>query len=457
MTILLPRKSRRREVLRGMLGGSAVTVALPFLDCVLNENGTALAATGARLPVRFGTWFWGLGHTPGYGVADKTASGPGIEFLGECKAMIPHKDRVNYFGKFNTALDGRSNYPHISGWVSSRTGTAPSNGDDVPAPTYDLLIADTIGTRTRFKTVDLSCTGSARDSYSARNTHSRSPAEISPIAFYVRMFGPEFVDPNKGDFKPDPRVMLRKSVLSAVGEQRKALDGQVGASDRVQLDQYFTSIRELEGQLALQLEKPAPNEACVIPKKPEDTVFGDEAAGVEIEHVVATHKALTQTLVMALACNQTSTFNMVFSESLSRLRKAGATVNHHSLSHEEQVDPALKCQPETSWFNMRSMTALASFIDALAAQKEGPGTLLDNMLVMAGSETSFARVHSVDDIPTFTVGTAGGRIKTGLHILGNGDPITRIGLTAMQVMGVSVDKWGTKSLQTSKTISEILV
>jgi len=457
MTILLPRKPRRREMLRGMLGASAVTVALPFLDCVLNANGTALAATGAPLPVRFGTWFWGLGHTPGYGVTDRSASGPGIDFLGECAAMIPHKDRVNYFGKFNAPLDGRSNYPHISGWVASRTGTAPANGDDVPAPTFDLLIADIIGTRTRFKTVDLSCTGSPRDSYSARNTHTRSPAETSPLAFYTRMFGAEFVDPNKADFKPDPRVMLRKSVLSGVAEQRKALEGQVGATDRAQLDQYFTSIRELEGQLALQLEKPAPNEACLIPQKPEDGGVGDQAAGVEIEQVVNTHKALTQTLVMAIACNQTSTFNMVFSESLSRLRKAGSTVNHHSLSHEEQVDPDLKCQKETSWFNMRSMNALASFIDALAAQKEGAGTLLDNMLVLAGSETSFARVHSVDDIPMFTVGTAGGRIKTGLHIVGNGDPITRIGLTAMKVMGVPIDRWGTKSLQTSKVVSEILV
>ena len=50
----------RRRVLRGMLGGSAVSVALPMLDCFLNGNGTALA-DGRPMPVRFGTWFWGCG------------------------------------------------------------------------------------------------------------------------------------------------------------------------------------------------------------------------------------------------------------------------------------------------------------------------------------------------------------------------------------------------------------
>ena len=54
----------RRNLLRGMMGGAAVTVGLPFLDCFLNTNGTALA-DGQALPVNFGTWFWGLGLNPG--------------------------------------------------------------------------------------------------------------------------------------------------------------------------------------------------------------------------------------------------------------------------------------------------------------------------------------------------------------------------------------------------------
>lgn len=446
----------RRKMLRGILAGSAVSVGLPFLDCMLNESGTALAA-GAPLPVRFGTWFWGLGHTPGHAVDDKTVTSHGINFKGECEALVRHKDVINYFGKFNMPLDGRSNYPHSSGWISSRTGAAPEKDEEVSTTTFDLLIADKIGTETRLKTIDLTCTGNPSHSYSARGTYTRTAAEISPMAFYTQLFGPDFVDPNKADFTPDPRILVRQSVLSAVQTERQQVMKQVGASDRAQLDEYFTSIRELEKQLDVQLQKPAPNDACrVVPAPQDDGVLGS-SAGVEIEKVEATHAAFTRILAMAVACNQARVFNMVFSDSFSGLRRVGESLTHHTLSHEERLDPGLGLQPQTSWFNKRSMGALATFIDLFAAIKEGDGTLLDNVLIVAGSETSFARTHSIDDVPFMTIGQAGGRIKTGYHVIGNGDPTTRIGLTAMQIMGLPIDSWGTRSLKTAKTVGDILV
>jgi hypothetical protein len=57
----------RRQILRGSIGGTAIAVGLPFLDYFLSANGDALAA-GGPIPVRFGTWFWSMGHTPGYAV-----------------------------------------------------------------------------------------------------------------------------------------------------------------------------------------------------------------------------------------------------------------------------------------------------------------------------------------------------------------------------------------------------
>lgn len=457
MTFLIRKPKPRRVMLRGLLGGGAVTVALPFLDGDLTNNGTALAATGRALPVRFGTWFWGLGHTPGFGALDKAATGPGISFGDECEALKPFAADLNYFGKFNVPLDGRANYPHFTGWVASRCGQVPATGEEVPAATLDLLVADVIGVRTRFKSLDLSATGDPNEHYSARNTHSRTAAEVSPINFYARMFGSEFVDPNSADFKPDPKIMVRQSVLSAVTDDRKSLLASVGSSDRAQLDEYFTSVRELESQLGLQLEKPAPNEACARIAAPKDPGEMDQsAAGVEIGQVETSHRDLTRILTMALACNQTHVFNMVWSHGGSRLRRAGATINHHSLSHEEQLDPKLGYQIQTAWFNKRSMDSLAEFIAAFKAVREGAGTLLDNTLILAGSETCFAKVHSVDDIPFMSAGRAGGRIKTGIHVVGNGDPITRVGLTAMRVMGVPIDRWGAKSLATGKEIGEIL-
>ncbi|HWK51748.1 MAG TPA: hypothetical protein VNR40_17770, partial [Steroidobacter sp.] len=87
----------RRSVLKGMLAGSAVYVGLPMLDAFLNTNGTALA-NGAPLPVRFGTYFWGLGltDTPAGGTRWVPAKvGPGYELMPELEAIAPLKDKVS--------------------------------------------------------------------------------------------------------------------------------------------------------------------------------------------------------------------------------------------------------------------------------------------------------------------------------------------------------------------------
>jgi hypothetical protein len=458
MSILLPRKPSRRAALKGMLGGGAVTVALPFLDCFLNNNGTAVAATGKPLPVRFGTWYWGLGHTPGHAVKAKTTTGPGIEFLEECKGLIPHASKMNHYSGFNMPLDGRSNYTHFTGWVASRTGTAPSGNADIPAPTLDILIGDQIGTDTRFRTLDMSACGFPQENYSARGTNSRAAAEVIPENLYARVFGAEFLDPNAADFKPDPKVMVRKSVLSGVSEQAKALQTSLGASDRERLDEYFTSIRQLENQLDLQLQKPEANLACSVPQMPDTKGLNQNMPmGLEVGTVIANHKIMSKIAAMAVACNQTNIFNMVFTDNFSHMRRPGQTYTHHLLTHEETWDKELGYQPVAFWFNCQTMNGLATFIEAFDGIKEGDGTLLDNTLIFAATETNYARVHSIDGVPVYTIGKAGGRIKTGLNVVGNGDPITRIGLTALQIMGLPLDSWGTKSLQTSKTITEVLV
>jgi len=439
----------RRRLLKGAFQGSAVAVGIPFLDCFLNANGTAMAS-GAPIPVRFGTWFWGLGHTPGRGIGEKT--GAGYEFLDECRALDPYKSQINYFSTFNTPLDGRPNNVHYTGWVGCRTGSAPMKVGDIPAPTLDVLISDAIGSGTRFRSLEVAATGNPRDSHSARDSGSLNAAEVSPIALYARVFGPGFADPNKADFKPDPRIMARQSVLSAVQEDSQDFVKGLGRADRARMEEYFTSIRQLENQLALQLEKPAPNEACAVPVSP-----GDVPLGIEIQTVSANHKTLTHLLAMAVACNQTKVFNMLYSASLSALRKEGEAATQHTLTHEEPVDPTAGYQLETAWFNHRSMEALAGFIEIFSGIREGDGTLLDNTLIFANSDTNFAKLHALDGVPVMTIGKAGGRIKTGLHIAGNGDPISRIGLTVQQIMGLPVDKWGARSLMTSKPISEILV
>lgn len=439
-----------------MLGGGAVYLALPYLNCFLNGNGTALAATGQPLPVRFGTWFWGLGHTPGHSIEEQTATTQGIKFLEGCQALVPYEKYMNFYGGFNAPLDGQGNYTHYSGMVASRCGTAATYNGDIPAPTLDMLVMDHIGGNTRFPKIDVTSVGIPRENYSARSTNSRGVAEDSALRLYRRLFGGGFVDPNTAEFTADPEIMVRHSVLSGITEERKALARTLGKEDQMRLEQYFTSIRQVENQLALQLEKPQPNEACAIPDEP-NVEAQVKANAMDLESVQANHRVMAQLLAMAVACQQTNIFNMVYSDNFSHVRRKGEATHHHMLTHEESVDEALGYQPLAFYFGQKSMEGLATYIQTFLDIPEGDGTLLDNMLIFASTETNYSRIHSIDGLPIFTIGNAGGRVKTGYHVVGGGDPITRVGLTAMRAMGVPIESWGTKSLQTSQVLGDILV
>ena len=440
-------KVNRRKLLRGVLGGGVVGVALPFLDCFLDGNGQALAATGQRIPVRFGTWIWGCGITPSRWTP--TSTGADYALTPDLEPLAAYKDKLAIFSGFDVKLDGVPNKPHMTGNLGLRSGI-PSPNDDVAAPTFDSLVADQIAAGTRFRSLELSASGLPR-SYSFRGAGSPNPSEISPLALYQRIFGEGFQDPNAATFTPDPRTMVRESVLSAIGDERRVLMQSAGVSDRQRLEEYFTSVRQLEQQLALQLEPPAPVENFVVPRAPNDgTVDAD------VENVMRTHKTMAALLASALACNQTRVFNMLFSDTTSNLRRAGSTTTHHTLTHEEAVNPQLGYQEQSAWFATRSMIAWKDFLDEISKIREGDGTLLDNCLIMAHSDCSEAKAHAVEGVPMMIAGTAGGRIRTGYHMAGSGDPTTRVGLTVMQAMGLQMSQWGRGSMQTNRTVTELL-
>jgi hypothetical protein len=445
--------SRRNFLLKGALGGTAVTLGIPLLDRFLDGNGTAFAASlgGGRLPVRFGTWFWGCGMIPERWVPQKV--GTGYDLPPQLMPIKAVQDRVSVLTGFDVLLDGKPNLPHISGNTAVRTGEAADTWQGITGPTFDVLISDAIGSGSYFRALDLSLDGNPQTSYSFRNGSSVNAAVPSPIELYQKIFGPDFHDPNTADFKPDPKYMVRQSVLSGVSEQRSELLKRVGAEDRRRLDQYFTSVREMEGKLALQLQKPPSAEACMRPEAPVGIKGDITDLGVR----KANHKLMTQLLGMALACNQTRAFNMNFDTAAAELRRAGDTTGYHQSTHEELVDRTLGYQPTVDKFATGSMEAWADFVETLSAIREGDGTLLDNMLVVAHSEVSFAKNHDVTGIPVMLAGRAGGKVKQGQHINGAGEPISRIGLTAQQVMGVPVDSWGRGAMRSNRPVADILV
>jgi hypothetical protein len=440
----------RRRVLRGMVGGGAVTVGLPLLNCFLNGNGTALAM-GQPLPVRFGTWMWGLGMTKS--VFQPKKYGTGYDLPEEIAALKDVRDHINLFTNVTAFRDTMENLCHYTGWVIMRTGIAPENQGHRPGETIDVTVANTLGRTTRFKSLTATATGDVRSSFSYENQNAPNSPEASALNFYTRIFGPDFPDPNAPTFTPNPRIMVRKSVLSGVMDDVKRLNARVGAEDRQRLDEYFTSLRHLEQQFDVQLTKPEPLAAC----KPPVALKGEPSRGNDSELTAERHKLMTDLMIMAVACDQTRVFNMFYSNASANTTKAGYEKPHHTTTHEERVDDALGYQPNCSWFVRRAMESWAYFVSALAGIKEGDGHLIDNVLVYGTTDHGYARVHSLDNMPAFTAGRAGGKVRTGQHIDLGGTAGTRIGLTAMKVVGVDINTWGANSNTTSKTVGEMLV
>jgi hypothetical protein len=439
----------RRFLLRGLFQGSAAVMALPFLDCFLDSKGEALAATGQKIPTRFGTFFWGCGLTKALYLPKSV--GADYEDTPQLASLKPHKGKLNLLSGFRAYIDDKPNIQHWTGNAAITTGTAPANDTQFEGQTIDQTIANAISHGARFRSIEVSCCGNKRESYSSLGGSNTNPPEVSPLGLYTRLFGPGFQDPSKGDWKPDPAIMLQRSVLSVVADNRKDLWKNAGAGDRARLDQYFTSVRELEKTLDAELQRPDIVAQVTIPGAPDEMPMNKA-----VPNLRKVTPILAKLMAMGLATDQTRIFNMAFSEPASTIYVPGDSRPFHQSTHEEPVDETIGYQPITSKFSTYSMEGFATLVEALDAVKEGNGTLLDHSLVLAYTDTSNAKLHAVDGIPMILAGSASGRMKTGIHVAGTSSTVARVGLTVQQAMGLSIDHWGTESNMTNKPVTEIM-
>ena len=442
-------KLDRRFVLRGTLQGAAAMVALPFLDCFLDSNGQALAATGQRIPTRFNTFFFGLGLTTQLWVPKK--AGRDYEMTGQLKPLEPYKNKLNVFSGMRVMVDDNPNFQHWSGNAAIVTGIAPTRMSQFDSKTIDQTIADGISHGTRFKTVAAACSGDPKQCYSSLGGANSLPADPSPLALYTRLFGPGFQDPSSADWKPDPQVMLQQSVLSVVADDRKRAMQELGTGDKARMDQFFTSLRETEQQMAAELQRPEIVAKVTIPDSPGEMVVN--YALPNMRHVTPIMSRLG---ALAVATDQTRVFNLSISEPGSNMFVPGDPLGYHITTHMEAIDPVLGYQPRVSQYNVYSMELLAMMLKEFDAIPEGDGTLLDHSLIFAYSDQSFAKIHAVDGIPIFVAGGANGRMKSGYHIAGAGNPVSRVGLTVQKAMDLPVDNWGTGSMETKRPFTELL-
>ena len=195
---------------------------------------------------------------------------------------------------------------------------------------------------------------------------------------------------------------FRKSILDFVTEDTKKLQGDLGPTDRRKLEEYMSSIREIERQL----EKAEHDNAQINPGMPKPYGVPADFA----EHF----KLMTDMLTVALQSDMTRVFSfLVTREGTSRsYREIGIPDGHHPLTHLSN-DPAL--MEKVSQINTYHVKQFAAWVEKLKSTKDGDGSLLDNSMIVYGAGLCDGNKHNHEDLPTIIAGRGGNFIKPGLR------------------------------------------
>jgi Protein of unknown function (DUF1552) len=417
----------RRTLLRGLLGGAAVGLALPTLDIFVDGHGEALAGGGA-FPTRFGLWFWGngIGSDPTRWVPTGTGSSYTLSPILAPLAPVQSDITVVSGLQVNTP----NTFPHGTGPAGILTGARVGpNGTN--ARTLDQLIADQIGGTTENHSLELSVDPvTTTPSYSQPG--QSNPPETSPAALFNTLFGPTFRLPGS-NVPPDPRLGLRQSVLDAVGSDAKALRLRLGTADQQRLDQHMASVRDLEQKIATLEAAPPVLAACTMPAMP----LPDYPAVGGLPQLSAISRVMSDILALSLACDQQRVFTFQFSHPVNNLLYANTTEGHHQLTHDELGE-----QPMVQSILHTILGEATYFIQALKKVQEGNATLLDHCGILFMTDCSNGKSHAVNEYPLFLAGSANGALQTGIHYRALGDNASKLGLTLLQAFGVAATSFG---------------
>jgi len=434
----------RRRLLHGLFAGTAVGVGLPWLETLVDPRTVARASTDGLFPARFGLFAWGNGNIP----ARWTPIGEGVGYTlsDQLAPLAGHEDVLTVISGMSVKVP--NTIPHWSGAAGFMAG-APAIGDDndnwtMAGPSIDQAIADAIGGDTIYRSLQVGV--ETTDSMSYNGPFSQNPAENDPFAFFERIFGVNFA---AGGAEPSPTLGYRRSVLDAVMADIEALQPTLSASDRERLDQHLTGVRELELRLARLQEEPPDLAACTLPAQPSAD-YPDVDGRPPLSEI---SRVMSDLVAMALACDQTRVFSFQFSRPLTNVLYTGADDGHHNLTHNEPGD-----QPQVHEITVQVMTEYAYLINALRSIPEGDETLLDHCCVMATSEVSEGRTHSLDEYPIVYAGGACGKLVTGTHYRSfTGENANKATLSILRQMGVVAASWGAEDGYTEDGLGAIEV
>lgn len=437
-------KLQRRTILRGL----GLAVGLPLLEA-MRPLGHALADPPAAAPTRMAFVFFPNGAImPAWTPA---SDGPEYELSETLQALAEFKSEFNVISGLaqdNGRAKGDGPGDHARCAASYLTGAHPykTSGENIRVGvSVDQVAADRIGRWTRLPSLELgidrsrnaggcdsgySCAYSSNVSWKTATTPMAK--EINPRLVFERMFGAA----GQSAESLAERNFYRKSILDLVAEDARKLKQRLGQTDRRKMDEYFTSVRELESRIE-RVEQAANRGG----DRPDDFEVPSGIPKDLQEHV----RLMYDLLVLAFRTDTTrvATFMLGNAGSNRSYPQVEVSDGHHSLSHHRNQEEKIAKIKRIDHF---LATEFAYFLKQLSAVSEGQGSLLDHSMIVYGSGLSDGNRHDHADLPIVMAGRGGNTIATGQHIrLEHETPLNNLFLSMLDRVGADVDKLGDSS------------
>ena len=443
MKIITGKTISRRTLIRGM----GATVALPFLEAMIPAR--MLGQNAPIRPHRFQAFYVPNGMAMEYW----TPSGQGRNFVPAHTGMIeedlkltplleelaPFRNHITQF----SGLYSTWNALHAGASGSFLTGTPRGGRNEVEIVadvSIDQLLARELGRETQLASLELSmdapamagaCTGALSCAYTStiswRSATQPLPMDYNPRSVFERLFG------DSGSTEPTARAMrLRQqsSILDAVWEELSSLNRELGAPDKVKIEQYTEAIRDVERRIGLaeaqiDLELPVLDQPAGAPSD-----FDEHMELMQELMVLALQTDLTRVITFMLAKEQSG----------RQYPQAGVAEAHHPLSHHNDAPEMID---RLSIINRYHLSKFRSYLEKLAATPDIDGSLLDNMSILYGAGISNSNAHAPDNLPVLLVGGGAGRLKGGRHLSYSDRPmLANLLVSIMDKFDVPVERVG---------------
>jgi hypothetical protein len=420
---------------RVLLKGAGCSMALPWLESV---NALADTPAAGDFPKRFAVVFLGCGVNENHWSAE--GNGAEMKLSKTLEPLEPLKQKINVVdGLFVKALTNQGIHPAQTGSLLSgehiTKGALIHSGISV-----DQMIAAQVGQDTPQSSIVLACeqpmTGYHETNFSlAYSSHLswQTPDSPVPVEVYPSLAWDNLFD-NRGS-------LLNLSVLDRVKDRAQDLSRKISATDRGKMDEFLTSVREVEKRVELMRKAKDAADDKAKGKNMSAALMDRPASGLP-EDLREHAKLMCDIIAIAFQTNKTRVASLIISRDLSAMYYPFLDVKegHHAASHDNASDS----YERIAHFHVAQYAYLASKLDSM---KEGNGTVLDNSCLMFMSNMFVGRKHDNSRLPLVLAGGLGGTLQTGrsLSYLDQGEDkrkMCSLYLSLMDRFGVKVDKFG---------------